>query len=122
MYLAEWLCVWGQGQDLPGLSCDSIHTPEPTELPSVSESSGLSSCVSAQAGHITVLSHGHLHPLLPASCLPVPFAHPRAALAPPANKGAAAGLVLSCQSRTGPSVGSRAELHPAQRAQLRPGC
>lgn len=116
------LCVCGQGQDLPGLACDSIHTPEPTELPNVSEGSGFFPCVSAWAGHVTTLSHGHLHPPLPASCPHVPSAHPRAALAPPANKEAAAGLALSCQSRTGPSLGIRAEPRPAQRAQLPPGC
>lgn len=62
--------------------------------------------------------HGHLHPplhaaCLPASCLHVPSAHSRAALAPPASKEAAGGFVLSYQSRTGPSVGSSAEPHPA---------
>lgn len=62
-------------------------------------------------------AHPPLHAVcLPASRLHVPSAHSRAALAPPANKGAAGGFVLSCQSRAGPTEG------PAQRALLPPGC
>lgn len=120
-----WLsccCVYGQGQDLPALKCDSIHTPELTELPNVSEGSGLSPCVSTWAGHVTTLNHSHLHPPLHPSCLHVLSTPSRAALAPADNKGAAAGLVLSCQSRSGHSVWSSAEPHPAQRALLPPGC
>lgn len=104
------VCVWvraGPSCD----SCDSIHTPEPTELPHVPKGSVLSSCVSAWAGHVTVPSHGHLHPPLHAVCLPasrlhVPSAHSRAALAPPANEGLLVGLLPAARAGLDPVLGA----------------
>lgn len=106
------VCVWVRAGAGPSCdSCDSIHTPEPTELPHVPKGSVLSSCVSAWAGHVTVPSHGHLHPPLHAVCLPasrlhVPSAHSRAALAPPANEGLLVGLLPAARAGLDPVLGA----------------